>query len=290
MRWDLVQASACGDLTRVTQLVDTIGRDVTDVMSHALWTACCWGDVDIVDWLVIHTSADVNYGRVGHTSVGSMTSLGVACYDCHVTVVRLLLTDATSLCDVNVVSGETCNTALHDVIWYTQKTPLHDSCYRSDTASVVDVMYESDVNKHDSGGRTAMHIACVNGHLDIVKVLLSVFADANMIDCEGRTPVAVCEHYGSPELAHYIQQHNHLMYVSGDDDDGNIKTVTQKIDNSPRTSHKRLKIKCVTRLLRSIVTFCCRLSLHLRSNNFIRLLLNLAAGFEFILRYTRILI
>jgi hypothetical protein len=64
MRWDLVQASARGDLTRVTQLVNTIGRDVTDVMSHALWTACYWGKVDIVDWLMTHTSADVNYSRV----------------------------------------------------------------------------------------------------------------------------------------------------------------------------------------------------------------------------------
>jgi ankyrin repeat protein len=106
---------------------------------------------------------------------------------------------------------ETCNTALHDVIWYTQKTPLHDSCYRGDTAAVVDVVYESDVNMQDRDGRTAMHIACVNGHLDIVKVLLSVFADTNIIDDDGRTPVAVCEYYGSPELAHYIQ-HNHLMY------------------------------------------------------------------------------
>jgi hypothetical protein len=35
MRWDLVQASARGDVTRVTQLVNMIGPDVTDVMSHA---------------------------------------------------------------------------------------------------------------------------------------------------------------------------------------------------------------------------------------------------------------
>jgi hypothetical protein len=58
MRWDLVQASARGDLTRVTQLVDTIGRDVTDVTSHALCAACYRGRVDIVDWLMTHTSAD----------------------------------------------------------------------------------------------------------------------------------------------------------------------------------------------------------------------------------------
>jgi ankyrin repeat protein len=53
-----------------------------------------------------------------------------------------------------------------------------------------------------------------NGHLDIVKVLLSVFADTNITDDDGRTPVATCEYCGSPELAHYIQQHN-LTCVSG---------------------------------------------------------------------------
>jgi hypothetical protein len=100
MRWDLVQASARGDLTRVTQLVNMIGRDVTDVMSHALWTACYWGRVDIVDWLMTHTSADVNYSRVIYIGTGSMTSLVIACYEGHMTVVKRLLTDATSTYDV----------------------------------------------------------------------------------------------------------------------------------------------------------------------------------------------
>jgi ankyrin repeat protein len=48
------------------------------------------------------------------------------------------------------------------------------------------VVYESDVNMQDRDGRTAMHNACVNGHLDIVKVLLSVFADTNITDDNGR--------------------------------------------------------------------------------------------------------
>jgi hypothetical protein len=75
----------------------------------------------------------------------------------------------------------------------THKTPLHESCYRGDTAAVVDVVYECDVNMQDRDGRTAMHYACMNGHLDTVKVLLSVFADTNITDDYGKTPVAVCE-------------------------------------------------------------------------------------------------
>jgi ankyrin repeat protein len=217
MRWDLVQASARGDLTRVTQLVNTIGRDVTDVMSYALWAACRWGDVDIVDWLMTHTSADVNYSRVIEYDMGSMTPLAVACFGNEITVVKRLLTDVTLPCDVNMVNGDKQNTALHEVIGYINAPPLHDLCYKGDTAAVVAVMYESDVNLQDKDSCTAMHWACMDGHLDTVKVLLSVFADTNITDDYGDTPVATCKSWGSPELAHYIQ-HNHLMYASGVDD------------------------------------------------------------------------
>jgi ankyrin repeat protein len=179
-----------------------------------------------------HTSADVNYSRVIFS--GSMTSLAAACYEGHVAVVKRLLINVTLQCEVNAVSGVMRNTALHEVIRYTRETPLHVSCYRGDTAAVVDVVYESDVNMQDKGGRTAMHNACVNGHLDIVKVLLSVFADTDITNDYGDTPVALCEYYGSPELAHYIQ-HNHLMYVSGDGDVNNAGVVDRTNHNTSIT-------------------------------------------------------
>jgi ankyrin repeat protein len=55
-------------------------------------------------------------------------------------------------------------------------------------------VYESDVNMHDRDGSTAMHIACMNGRLDILSLLLSVFADTNITNDDGKTPVAVCEY------------------------------------------------------------------------------------------------
>jgi ankyrin repeat protein len=232
MMWDLVQATARGDLKCVTQLVNTLGRDVTDVMSYALWTACYWGRVDIVDWLVTHTSVDVNYCRMEIViDVDSMTSLAIACYEGHTTVVKRLLTDATLPCDVNMVTDETCNTALHEVIWYTQVTPLYKACISGDTAAVGDVVYESDVNIQVLRGRTAMHCACINEHLDTVKVLLSVFADINITDDTRDTPVDACEYCGSPELAYYIK-HNHLMSVSGDDDNNSNITASGQVDHN----------------------------------------------------------
>jgi ankyrin repeat protein len=218
--------------------VDTIGHDVTDVMSHSLWVACYRGRIDIVDWLMTHTSADVNCSIMIYPNFGSMTSLAIACYEGHMTVVKGLLTDPSSTYTVNMVTGERCNTALHEIIWHTQQTPLHVSSYGCDTAAVVNVVYESDVNIQDSDGRTPIHHACVNGHLDTVKVLLSVFADTNTTNDYGNDPVAVCEHYGSPELAHYIQ-HNHVMCVSRDGGNSSNTTVSGQVDhnNTDTKSH-----------------------------------------------------
>jgi hypothetical protein len=231
MRWDLVQASARGDLTLVTQLVNTIGRDVTDVMSHALWTACYRGKVAIVDWLVTHTSANVNYSSMRYLGTGTITSLAAACYEGRMTVVKRLLTNATSPYDVNMVTSNKCNTALHEVIWYRQWTPLQVLCDRGDTAAVVDVVYKCDVNIQDRDGCTAMHYACEIGHLDTVKVLLSVFAGTNITNDDRVTPTALCEYYDCPGLAHYIQ-HKHPMSVSGDDDVSSNATVSGQFDHN----------------------------------------------------------
>jgi hypothetical protein len=222
MRWDLILKSARGDLTRVTQLlVNKIGANVTDVMSHYLWTACYWGKVDIVDWLMTHTSADVNYSKVIYTNIGSMTSQAVACHEGHIAVVRRLLIDETIPCDVNIVTGKRCKTALHEVIWFTRETPLHSACYRGDTAIVVDVVCDCDVSMQDKKERLRCISLVQVAVLDTAKVLLSVFADTNITNDYGKTPVAQCEYGGSPELAHYIQ-HNHPISVSGDGDNNHM--------------------------------------------------------------------
>jgi ankyrin repeat protein len=167
-----------------------------------------------------------------------MTSLTTACHEGHMTVVKWLLNNATLPYDVNTVTGVTCNTALHEVIWFTRESPLQVSSNRGDTAAVVDVVYDSNVNMQDIIGRTAMHWTCVNEHLDIMKILLSVFADVNITDDDGLTPVEVCKYGGNPELLNYIQ-HNHLMSVSSDNNDNNAG-VADQTNHSTRTKRTGL--------------------------------------------------
>jgi ankyrin repeat protein len=59
----------------------------------------------------------------------------------------------------------------------------------SDTA--VDVLDVSDVNLQVDSGYTALHWACMYGHVDIVRILLSKFASTDITDDNRRTP-AMC--------------------------------------------------------------------------------------------------
>jgi ankyrin repeat protein len=265
VRYNLVLTSARGDLTHVTQLVIKIGPNATDEMSHALLTACCWGRVEIVDWLMTHTSADVNYSRAIDNEI--MTSLATACYEGHMTVANRLLTDATSQCDVNMVTGVKCNAALHNIIWHTRPIPLHELCYSGDTAAVVNVVYECDVNVQDNNnGRSAMHYACMNGNLDIVKVLLSAFADTNIADDDGMTPAAACEYYSNQELANYIQ-HSQRSHSSDDGDYSVIVadqtyyiTSTTRTDNTNNTSkHADTEHKTSNKTQFFAFDYCCNI-------------------------------
>jgi hypothetical protein len=146
-------------------------------------------------------------------------------------IVKRILIDSTSSCDVNMVTGDKSNTALHEIIWYTPSIPLHDSCFNGDTAAVVEMVYESDVNLQDFNGNTAMHNAGMKGHFDIVKVLLSVFADTNITDDNGDTPADICDLNDNPDLADYIEDNN-LMNMSGNDDSDNAAVADQTNHNT----------------------------------------------------------
>lgn len=216
MAWQLVAASARGDLTAVTQAVNDTAV-VTDVMSHALWVACYGGKADVVEWLMKNTSADVNHRRhicIDYQDI--MTSLAAACHEGHMSIVARLLTSATPACDVNIVSSRKCNSVLHEVIWTCEFTPLHKFCNENDEAAAAQAydLIESDLNKQDSTGATPLHVACLNGHGNVTRMLMSVFPNLEITDDFGDTPVEICEKYGSADLANYIRN---IMYTSFDD-------------------------------------------------------------------------
>jgi hypothetical protein len=117
--WRLATASACGDINTVRLLAAQVERDHTNVMSHALRTASYNGRVDVVDWLMTHTTADVSLCGEINTARGTMTSLAVACHRGHADTVVTLLQCVTPH-TVNIQCGECMDSALHFTIWYTR--------------------------------------------------------------------------------------------------------------------------------------------------------------------------
>eukprot|EP00252_Welwitschia_mirabilis_P022348 TRINITY_DN6018_c0_g1_i1.p1 TRINITY_DN6018_c0_g1~~TRINITY_DN6018_c0_g1_i1.p1 ORF type:complete len:483 (-),score=98.91 TRINITY_DN6018_c0_g1_i1:374-1822(-) len=57
-----------------------------------------------------------------------------------------------------------------------------------------------DVNSADFDDRTALHVACCEGHVDVVKLLLRKGANVNVRDRWGSTPIADAKFYGNEEI------------------------------------------------------------------------------------------
>lgn len=59
----------------------------------------------------------------------------------------------------------------------------------------------SDVDARDAGGRTALMLATLHGHLAAVEVLLGAGADANAVDGDGVTPLQAAMNANQPAIA-----------------------------------------------------------------------------------------
>ncbi|XP_057774863.1 protein VAPYRIN-LIKE-like [Salvia miltiorrhiza] len=73
---------------------------------------------------------------------------------------------------------------------------------RVDMMEIVCLSYvDLDLNAVDVQGRTALHIAALNGHVEAIQFLVSVGADVDVTDHEGWTPL------------HFAAEHGHLDAV-----------------------------------------------------------------------------
>lgn len=63
------------------------------------------------------------------------------------------------------------------------------------------------VNVQDSGGYSALHHACLNGHMDIVKLLLSHEASPNLPDMRGSSPLHLAAWAGEEEIVKMLLGH-----------------------------------------------------------------------------------
>jgi ankyrin repeat protein len=67
--------------------------------------------------------------------------------------------------------------------------PLHATVLRSDLEGVLEAIKRGrDLNQQDDHGNSALHWAVLRGDYDILKVLLEVGSNPNVISSDGYTP------------------------------------------------------------------------------------------------------
>lgn len=71
--------------------------------------------------------------------------------------------------------------------------------------AMTDLLYTCDVNQQVRDGSTASHAACMLGHVEETRLLLSVFAKTDITDGNRRTPVMLTQGFGFQILDQYLR-------------------------------------------------------------------------------------
>ena len=64
----------------------------------------------------------------------------------------------------------------------------------------------ADITIADNNGRTALHLASINGHLDIVRLLLTEGADITIADNDGWTALHYASDRGHLDIANCLRK------------------------------------------------------------------------------------
>ena len=86
-------------------------------------------------------------------------------------------------------------------------TPLHIASGRINKPEIVDllVMYGANVNAQDAEGFTPLHMAAIHGNLKIVKKLVDLEADVNIITTDGKNAAELAHLNEELEIEEYLK-------------------------------------------------------------------------------------
>ncbi|VDI42961.1 serine/threonine-protein phosphatase 6 regulatory ankyrin repeat subunit A [Mytilus galloprovincialis] len=186
--------------TEVVKLLLDVGMKINDTSIHGsspLILACKGGHYDTVKFLLDLNNQTLD-SRVDtyKRDINGWSALHAACYKGHTEVVKLLI-------DVCMNLDETS---------YTGSTPLFLACQRGNFETVKylldlngkNINSRVDTRKKRVNGLSALHTACINGHLDIVKLLVNVGVNLNDTSNKGCTPLFQACEEGHYEIVKFL--------------------------------------------------------------------------------------
>ena len=86
------------------------------------------------------------------------------------------------------------------------ETVLHIACMKKEQPDVIDLLVKSgaDVNAQAADGFTSLHIAAIYGNLRIVRKLVDLDADVNIITANGKNAAGVAHLFEESEIEEYL--------------------------------------------------------------------------------------
>ncbi|XP_065834043.1 fibronectin type 3 and ankyrin repeat domains protein 1-like [Oscarella lobularis] len=209
---DLHKAVLNWDMETVKKVVSAgnVPIDVPDKYGSSALMSVAQKGYKSVAKLLLENGADVNY-----TSGSGKTSLMIACYHGHLNVVQLLKEHGARY-DVRDKGG---SMALHwavdggqeDMVAYLIRdrvpvderdgagwTPLIRTAAVTGHVGIARILlaFDADIDAKDSDGRTALMIASLNGHKDLVSFLVEKGADRRVQSKYGASASDFAESFG----------------------------------------------------------------------------------------------
>ncbi|XP_031754837.1 ankyrin repeat domain-containing protein 26 isoform X6 [Xenopus tropicalis] len=95
---------------------------------------------------------------------------------------------------------------------------LHRAASAGDVGKIKQLIKKQDINQLDKENRTPLHIACANGQLDTVKVLLEHKSKLNLCDNDNRSPLLKAIQCQQESCATVLLEHNadpNLVDING---------------------------------------------------------------------------
>lgn len=83
-----------------------------------------------------------------------------------------------------------------------------DAVEKGDTETVKSLAQYVDLNEADNDGRSPVHVAALEGHIEIVRFFIAQHVDLNKADKDGQTPVLIAEREGHTEIVKLLAKHN----------------------------------------------------------------------------------
>lgn len=207
--FDLVDAVARSLHISTPQELSQLGNTLFPAMLNS---AVVSGDIAKINNLK-------SYGAdLAGVNVDNRTALHIACHEGNLEVVNLLLLNGVPVHTRDRYDKtpliEAITTDRHEIIKVLRNCGAHltgsariigeELCAASSRGALKRLqsyyLAGADLNQPDPCGRTALHIAALQGHEEIAKYLLTKISEINDTDVLGLTPMDYAERSGNPHI------------------------------------------------------------------------------------------